>query len=251
MPAAVSAGGLAQGHVRPDPSYRISDHVFNNFESRGHGRIATAPSSSPATPCSIASRTRRGSTRVASPRGGGSTPSPWRSFGLGRATEWTSRKRSEQSRIAPWKRSTRRRRRRRPARGPGPAIRSWPGQTGEGRLPDPPREENCAAASYRAGDAVNLSIGQGDLASPRCRWPWSSRPSPMGCSGSHRWLPVPFWHRGGHEIPLIASAASPWQGRSRLRSPRARRRDATGWLSQVGLRRLPPGSVRRGQDGHG
>ena len=35
----------------------------------------------------------------------------------------------------------------------------------------------------------------------------------MGCSGSHRWLPVSFWHREVTEIPLIASAASPWQGR--------------------------------------
>ena len=135
VPAAVSAEALAQGHVRLQPGYRISDHVFNNFESRGHGRI------------DLHRPRRLLRHRVLSPRAPGVDRPGWhlraggrvdpfvamaRSFGLGRATEWTSRRSDRNNPGSRLERSTGRRRGRRPARGPGPAIRSWPGQTRRG-----------------------------------------------------------------------------------------------------------------------
>ena len=163
--------GLAQGHVRLQPSAIGSVTTSSTTSSRvaTDGLTSTAPSSSPATPCSIASRTRRGSTRAASPRRrAGSTPSsPWRAH-----SDWAGP----------------------PSGPPGEAIGTIPDRAWKREYWEASRQETCARArtgypqlartdkeraayltrlakencvsgfQYRAGDAVNLSIGQGDLA---------------------------------------------------------------------------------------
>ena len=242
MPAAVSARGLAQGHVRP---------------ARAIGSVTTSSTTSSAWTVDLHRALVVSCDTVfyrlahqawidqgISAPAGRSTPSPARSFGLGRATEWTSQKRSEQIPDRAWKRSTGRRRAG-DLRGP---------RTGYPQLARTDKEraayltrlaKRTAPAASSTGPATRSTSrsARATWPSPRCRWPWSSRPSPMGTLWQPQVAAGSFWHRG-HEIPLIASAASRGRvGSAVLR--RARERDATGWLSRVGLRRLPPGSVRR------
>ncbi|GAA6526558.1 penicillin-binding protein 2 [Intrasporangium sp. DVR] len=171
VPAAVSAGASLSGRYNCTPSYRIGDHVFNNYESRGYGPIDLHR----ALVVSCDTVFYRLAHRSWVAQGGISAPvtrvDPFvamaRSFGLGRATGVDLP--GEVTGTIPdrrWKRdyweATREQTCRR-ARTGYPELRR--GDRERAAYLTRLAKENCSSGyQYRAGDAVNLSIGQGDLA---------------------------------------------------------------------------------------
>ncbi|MDC5695833.1 penicillin-binding transpeptidase domain-containing protein [Intrasporangium calvum] len=171
VPAAVSAGASLKGRYDCTPNYRIGDHVFNNFESRGYGPIDLHR----ALVVSCDTVFYRLAHRTWLDQGGLSAPAsrvdPFvamaRSFGLGRPTGVDLP--GEAAGTIPdrtWKReyweATREQTCRR-ARTGYPELRRSDRERAS--YLTQLAKENCATGyQYRAGDAVNLSIGQGDLA---------------------------------------------------------------------------------------
>jgi penicillin-binding protein 2 len=171
VPAAVSAGATLKGRHDCSPSYRIGGHVFNNYESRGYGPIDLHRAL--VVSCDTVFYRLAHESWLA--QGGLSAPltrvDPFvamaRSFGLGRATGVDLP--GEVSGTIPdrrWKReyweATKEQTCKR-ARTGYPELR----RTDKKRAAYLTRlaKENCTSGyQYRAGDAVNLSIGQGDLA---------------------------------------------------------------------------------------
>ena len=228
MPAAVSAGASLKATYDCSPSYRIGDHVFNNFESRGYGRIDLHRAlvvSCDTVFYRLAHQAWIDQGGISAPAGGSTPSSPWRAH-----SDWAGP----------------------PSGPPREAIgtipdRAWKREyweasrqetcarrTGYPQLARTDKEraayltrlaeENCASGfQYRAGDAVNLSIGQGDLA---------VTPMQMAivfaaiANGGTLWQPqvAAGFRSGTGEVTrsqLIASAASPWQGRFWPTSPGA------------------------------
>jgi penicillin-binding protein 2 len=171
VPAAVSAGASLKGKYDCTPSFRIGNHVFNNFESRGYGpidlhRALVVSCDTVFYRLAYDAWVRQGGLSASV-----SKVDPFvsmaRSFGLGRATGIDLP--GEAAGTIPdraWKRqyweATK-------AKTCARASKGYP----ELRRADRERadyltrlaKENCATGyQYRAGDAVNLSIGQGDLA---------------------------------------------------------------------------------------
>ena len=171
VPAAVSAGASLNDTYDCSPNYRIGDTVFNNFESRGYGRIDLHRAlvvSCDTVFYRLAHTSWLAQGGLSAPT---SAPDPYvsmaRAFGLGRATGIDL---------------------------PGEAAGTIPDRAWRQRYWEATRLETCARAKsgypelvardkeraaylsrlatencesgylYRAGDAVNLSIGQGDLA---------------------------------------------------------------------------------------
>ncbi|HKX68096.1 MAG TPA: penicillin-binding transpeptidase domain-containing protein [Intrasporangium sp.] len=171
VPAAVSAGASLKGKYECSPSYRIGDHVFHNYESRGYGRIDLHR----ALVVSCDTVFYRLAHQAWIDQGGISAPvgrvDPFvamaRSFGLGGSTgvdlpgEATGTIPDRAWKREYWEASRQETCAR--ARTGYPQL----ARTDKERAAYLTRlaKENCASGfQYRAGDAVNLSIGQGDLA---------------------------------------------------------------------------------------
>jgi len=171
LPAAVSAGASLTGTYECSPTYRIGDQVFHNFESRGYGRIDLHRAL--VVSCDTVFYRLAHQSWLAqgglSATANSSDPfvSMARAFGLGRPTGIDV---------------------------PGEVSGRIPDRAWKQRYWEATRAETCARATsgypelvardkeraayltrlavencesgyqYRAGDAVNLSIGQGDLA---------------------------------------------------------------------------------------
>ena len=171
VPAAVAAGFSVKGKYDCSPSFRVGNHLFNNYESRGYGPIDLHRAL--VVSCDTVFYRLAYDTWVR--LGGVSAPAdvkdPFtataRAFGLGRKTG-IDLPGEEPGRIPDraWKReywkSTR-------EQSCSRARSGYP----EVARQDPQRAaylkalavENCATGyQYRPGDAVNFSIGQGDLA---------------------------------------------------------------------------------------
>ncbi|MDV3223157.1 penicillin-binding transpeptidase domain-containing protein [Intrasporangium sp.] len=171
VPAAVSAGASLRDRYDCTPSYRIGDHVFNNYESRGYGPINLHRAlvvSCDTVFYRLAHESWRAQGGLAAPV---SRVDPFvamaRSFGLGRPTGIDLP--GEAAGTIPdraWKReyweATRKESCERARTGYPKVAREDKARAAYlTRL----AKENCDSGyQYRAGDAVNLSIGQGDLA---------------------------------------------------------------------------------------
>ena len=171
VPAAVAAGASLKGRYECSPSYRIGDHVFNNYESRGYGPIDLHR----ALVVSCDTVFYRLAHEAWVDQGGISAPpgraDPFvamaRSFGLGRPTgvdlpgEVAGTVPDRQWKRAYWEAT--REQTCRHARTGYPELRRT--DRDRANYLTLLAKENCASGyQYRAGDAVNLSIGQGDVA---------------------------------------------------------------------------------------
>jgi penicillin-binding protein 2 len=171
VPAAVSSGASLRGRYDCSPTFRVGNHVFNNYESRGYGSIDLHR----ALVVSCDTVFYRLAYDAWMRQGGVSAPvtvpDPFvataKAFGLGRPTgidlpgeaagrvpdrAW-KRDHWEASRVPTCER----------ARTGYPELaRRHPARADYLRTL---AVENCATGyQYRAGDAVNFAIGQGDLA---------------------------------------------------------------------------------------
>lgn len=171
VPAAVNAGADLHGTLDCSPSVTIGGHVFNNYESRGYGPIdlhKTLVISCDTVFYRLAYAAWLQQGGLAAPV---STPDPFvsmaRAFGLGRRTgvdlpgeaggRVADRAWKEQYWLATRDETCRR------AKTGYPEV----ARTDRARADYLERlaVENCTAGyQYRAGDAVNFSIGQGDTA---------------------------------------------------------------------------------------
>lgn len=171
VPAAIATGVSLRGKYDCTPSFRVGNHVFNNFESRGYGpidlhRALVVSCDTVFYRFAYDAWVRQGGVRASE-----SVRDPFveaaRAFGLGRRSGIDLP--GEAAGLVPdraWKRDhwedTRE----------DTCARARTGYPDVART-DPARAtylkelavENCATGhQYRAGDAINFSIGQGDLA---------------------------------------------------------------------------------------
>jgi penicillin-binding protein 2 len=171
VPAAVSSGASLRGTYDCSPSFRVGNHVFNNYESRGYGSIDLHR----ALVVSCDTVFYRLAYDAWVRQGGVSAPEtvmdPFvataRAFGLGRRTG-IDLPGEEPGRVPDraWKRdyweATRVQTCARARTGYPELVRSHPARAA---YLTTLAVENCATGyQYRAGDAVNFAIGQGDLA---------------------------------------------------------------------------------------
>ncbi len=171
VPAAVNAGARLDGRYDCSPNVDVGGHVFNNYESRGYGLIdlhktLVVSCDTVFYRLAYAAWLAQGGLTAAS-----TAPDPFvamaRAFGLGRRTgvdlpgESAGRVADRQWKETTWA-ATRETTCRR-ARTGYPEV----ARTDRARADYLTRlaQENCASGyQYRAGDAVNFSIGQGDTA---------------------------------------------------------------------------------------
>ncbi|HET7397902.1 MAG TPA: penicillin-binding protein 2 [Intrasporangium sp.] len=171
VPAAVNAGASLDGRYDCSPTFRVGSQLFHNFESRGYGLIdlhQTLVVSCDTVFYRLAYAAWLGQGGLAA---GPSTPDPFvdmaRAFGLGRRTgvdlpgEAAGRIPDRAWKRATWE-ATRASTCARARSGYPEVARTDPARA---RYLTALAAENCTTGfQYRAGDAVNLSIGQGDLA---------------------------------------------------------------------------------------
>jgi penicillin-binding protein 2 len=171
VPAAVDAGARLDGRYDCSPTFAVGNHVFHNYESRGYGLIdlhRTLVVSCDTVFYRLAYAAWLAQGGLAAPAG---VHDPFtamaRAFGLGRVTgvdlpgEAAGRIPDRAWKRAYWV-ATRDDTCRRAASGYPEVARTDPTRAAYLKAL---AGENCASGyQYRAGDAVNLSIGQGDLA---------------------------------------------------------------------------------------
>ncbi|WP_076263119.1 penicillin-binding transpeptidase domain-containing protein [Intrasporangium flavum] len=171
VPAAVNAGARLDGRYDCSPNVDVGGRVFNNYESRGYGLIdlhRTLVVSCDTVFYRLAYAAWIAQGGLSAPT---SAPDPFvamaRAFGLGRPTgvdlpgEAAGRVADRQWKEATWA-ATRDTTCRRARTGYPEVART--DRTRAGYLTQLARENCTSGYQYRAGDAVNFSIGQGDTA---------------------------------------------------------------------------------------